>query len=103
MTGNASTFKRVSPGEPKTTDAGRGEVVLIKVLNNIVKHAYCQHDTGLIEITCPPFDDFLSFEIVDTGLRMPGHFVPDNPFPGQIVTVPCNKAGLVGFNPPIAL
>jgi anti-sigma regulatory factor (Ser/Thr protein kinase) len=57
------------------------EVALVEVLNNIVKHAYCGYDTGLIEITCQPFDDFLSFDIVDAGLQMPDRCVPDNPLP----------------------
>ena len=69
------------PVDLSPTDAGHLEVALVEVLNNIVKHAYCGHDTGLIEITCQPFDDFLSFDIVDAGLQMPDRCVPDNPLP----------------------
>ena len=54
----------LSPVNLSPTDAGRLEVALVEVLNNIVKHAYSEHDTGLIEITCQPFDNFLSLDLV---------------------------------------
>jgi len=71
----------LSPVNLSPTNAGRLEVALVEVLKNIVKHAYCGHDNGLIEITCQPFDNSLSFDIVYAGLRMPDHCIPDNPLP----------------------
>ena len=55
------------------TRQGKIQVALVKVLNNIVKHAYGDQGGGIIEITCQPFVGYLGFEIVDAGIALTDH------------------------------
>ena len=87
----------LGPVNLSPTDAGRLEVALVEVLNNILRHAYFGHDTGLIEITCQLFDDFLSFDIVDAGLQMPDHCVPDYLLPRTNFPGTLSEAGFGWF------
>ena len=50
---------------------GKIQVALVEVLNNIVKHAYRNQGSGIIEITCQPFPAHLGFEITDSGIPPP--------------------------------
>ena len=45
----------LNPWQLSATDQGKIQVALVEVLNNIVKHAYSNQDSGIIEITCQPF------------------------------------------------
>lgn len=59
---------------------GTAEIVLAEALNNIVEHAYTNHD-GEIEISLQLRYNELLCRIADTGLPMPGGKLPDGVLP----------------------
>lgn len=63
----------LNPWQLSATDQGKIQVALVEVLNNIVKHAYRNQGSGIIEITCQPFSGHLGFEIADSGIPLPAH------------------------------
>jgi len=63
----------LNPWQLSATDQGKIQVALVEVLNNIVKHAYRNQGSGIIEITCQPFPAHLGFEIADSGIPLPAH------------------------------
>ena len=63
----------LNPWQLSATDQGKIQVALVEVLNNIVKHAYSNQGSGIIEITCQPFPGHLGFEITDSGIPLPAH------------------------------
>ena len=63
----------LNPWQLSATDKGKIQVALVEVLNNIVKHAYRNQGSGIIEITCQPFPAHLGFEITDSGIPLPAH------------------------------
>lgn len=54
---------------------GSIEIVAAEALNNIVEHAY-PDTAGIIEIEITTDEKMVNFQIVDTGLEMPGGRVP---------------------------
>ncbi len=60
------------------SEDGRGtaQIVLAEALNNVVEHAYA-HYGGMIEVTLDYEYPNLCFEVVDSGLPMPGGRLPN--------------------------
>lgn len=52
------------------------QIVLAEVLNNVVEHAYVQHE-GQIDLALQVTDGRLVCDIRDSGLAMPGLSLPD--------------------------
>lgn len=68
---------KLSPLDLGTEEAGKVEMVLAEVLNNIVEHAYPdQNAAGRIAISCAHRPDGLHLRIVDEGEAMPGGNAP---------------------------
>jgi serine/threonine-protein kinase RsbW len=55
---------------------GTAELVLAEVLNNVVEHAYAG-TTGRIEVRVGLGERAMTFTVVDHGIEMPGHTLPD--------------------------
>jgi len=55
---------------------GTAELVLAEVLNNVVEHAYAEA-TGRIEVYVGLQDRAVTFTVVDQGVEMPGHVLPE--------------------------
>lgn len=61
--------------------AGKVEIVLAEVLNNIVEHAYCDQPDGIIDLTCHLGVDHVWTRIVDSGRMMPNAKPPTTQLP----------------------
>ncbi|WP_300517999.1 ATP-binding protein [Aliiroseovarius sp.] len=63
--------------EMSQDDKSSVELVLAEVLNNVVKHAYQEHDIGVIELDVTRQGDALKVTLLDDGIPMPGGKMPD--------------------------
>lgn len=58
-------------------EAGTVELVMAEALNNIVEHAYPEHEEGgPIDITCAHAQDGLHLTVIDSGRAMPDGQTP---------------------------
>ncbi|MDW4550138.1 ATP-binding protein [Defluviimonas sp. D31] len=72
-------------------DAGKLELALAEVLNNIVEHAYDGHPSGPVELCLRREAAWICCRIVDSGHAMPAHELPEGrmqPVPAQLDELP---------------
>ena len=86
----------LNPWQLSATDQGKIQVALVEVLNNIVKHAYRNQGSGIIEITCQPFSGHLGFEIAVLAFHCPRTVLQMTICPLLIFRPLCPKADLAG-------
>ena len=87
----------LNPWQLSATDQGKIQVALVEVLNNIVKHAYSNQGSGIIEITCQPFPGHLGFEVTDTGIPLPAHCLTNDHLPAVDIQASLPEDGFGWF------
>lgn len=76
-------------------DVQRTELVLAEALNNIVEHALIESKDAKVGLGLKLSQSHAEFEVVDTGLPMPGEALPEGCLPASDVT--CDELPEGGF------
>ena len=83
-------------GEGVNRDAlGTIEIVLAEVVNNIVEHAYAEHEEGDVQVQYCLTRKVLDVRVLDSGDRLPNGGLPDGKLPS--LDVPADELPEGGF------